>query len=311
MAKNPYFKDYSGEQNIIEDLSIEIIKAMGRDMLYIPREQYNKNNEFGEAQYRFSKSFPLEMYIQSVSGFEGEGDIISKFGLEVRDKVTLIISKKRFNKEIAEKYDGITRPREGDLIYFPLSNGLFEINFVEHENPFYQAGKLYTYSLICELTTIEDGDEFATGESEVDVVVTQNRADIDLFSISTQVSISKIFYDGETVYQVSGITGATGGAYTNATAEAQCVKFYPTSITMGTMEVYGISGSFLYNSQTIRGKDSGAEYYVTGITGTNLVIPISPIDSLSAGDNESIKYTEDSLDVYNFTDIDPFSEGIY
>ena len=308
MAKNPYFKDYSGEQNIIEDLSIEIIKAMGRDMLYIPREQYNKNNEFGEAQYRFSKSFPLEMYIQSVSGFEGEGDIISKFGLEVRDKVTLIISKKRFNKEIAEKYGGITRPREGDLIYFPLSNGLFEINFVEHENPFYQAGKLYTYSLICELTTIEDGDEFATGETEVDVVVTQNRADIDLFSISTQISTSKIFYDGEMVYQVSGITGASGGTYANATAEAHCVKFYPTS---STMEVYGISGSFLYNSQSIRGKESGAEYYVTGITGTNLVIPISPIDSLSTGDNESIKYTEDSLDVYNFTDIDPFSEGTY
>jgi hypothetical protein len=110
------------------------------------------------------------------------------------------------------------------------------------------------------------------------------------------------------VYQVRGITGATGGAYANATAEAHCVKFYPTS---NTMEVYGISGSFLYNSQSIRGKESGAEYYVTGITGTNLIIPISPIDSLSTGDNESIKYTEDSLDVYNFTDIDPFSEGIY
>jgi hypothetical protein len=310
MAKNPYFKDYSGEQNIIEDLSIEIIKAMGRDMLYIPREQYNKNIEFGEAQYRFSKSFPLEMYIQSVSGFEGEGDIISKFGLEVRDKVTLIISKKRFNREIAEKYDGITRPREGDLIYFPLTNGLFEINFVEHENPFYQAGKLYTYSLICELTTIDD-DEFATGETDIDVVVTQNRAEIDLFSTSTQISTNKIFYDGETVYQVKGITGASGGTYANATAEAHCVKFYPTSITMGTMEVYGISCSFLYNSQSIRGKNSGAEYYVTGITGTNLVIPISPIDSLSSGDNESIKDTGDTLSIYDFTDIDPFSEGIY
>ena len=80
---------------------------------------------------------------------------------------------------------------------------------------------------------------------------------------------------------------------------------------MGTMEVYGISGSFLYNSQSIRGKNSGAEYYVTGITGTNLVIPISPIDSLSSGDNESIKDTGDTLSIYDFTDIDPFSEGTY
>ena len=87
MAHNPYFKDYSGEQNIIEDLSIEIIKTMGRDMIYIPREQYDKNIMFGEAQYKFNKAFPLEMYIASVSGFEGEGDIISKFGLEVRDNM--------------------------------------------------------------------------------------------------------------------------------------------------------------------------------------------------------------------------------
>ena len=171
MAKNPYFKDYSGEQNIIEDLSIEIIKAMGRDMLYIPREQYNKNNEFGEAHYKFSKSFPLEMYIQSVSGFEGEGDIISKFGLEVRDKVTLIVSKKRFNKEIAEKYDGITRPREGDLIYFPLSNGLFEINFVEHENPFYPLGKLYSYYVTAELFTYSY-EKINTNISYIDSVST-------------------------------------------------------------------------------------------------------------------------------------------
>jgi hypothetical protein len=127
MAKNPYFRDYSGEQNIIEDLSIEIIKAMGRDMLYIPREQFNKDIEFGEARYKYTKTFPLEMYIASVSGFEGEGDVISKFGLEVRDKVTLIVSRKRFGQEVSERYSEITRPREGDLIYFPLTKGLFEI----------------------------------------------------------------------------------------------------------------------------------------------------------------------------------------
>lgn len=212
MAHNPYFKDYSGEQNIIEDLSIEIIKTMGRDMIYIPREQYDKNIMFGEAQYKFNKAFPLEMYIASVSGFEGEGDIISKFGLEVRDKVVLIISKKRFNKEIAEKYDGITRPREGDLIYFPLSKGLFEINFVEHENPFYQLGKLYTYALTCELTTI-DNDEFNTGETDVDIVMTETKEAVYKFTLSTEVTNNLSFYDGETVFQVRGVTG---GTYSNA-----------------------------------------------------------------------------------------------
>jgi hypothetical protein len=304
MAHNPYFKDYSGEQNIIEDLSIEIIKTMGRDMIYIPREQYDKNIMFGEAQYKFNKAFPLEMYIASVSGFEGEGDIISKFGLEVRDKMVLIISKKRFIKEIVEKYDGITRPREGDLIYFPLSKGLFEINFVEHENPFYQLGKLYTYALTCELTTI-DNDEFNTGETDVDVVMTETKEAVYKFTLSTEVTTDLSFYDGETIFQVRGVTG---GTYSNATAEAMCFKYDDAA---NTMSIYGISGSFLYSSQTIKGKDSGAEFYVTGITGTDIVIPITPIDSTAEGDNEHLKQSGDSLGIYDFTDIDPFSEGSY
>jgi len=304
MAHNPYFKDYSGEQNIIEDLSIEIIKTMGRDMIYIPREQYDKNIMFGEAQYKFNKAFPLEMYIASVSGFEGEGDIISKFGLEVRDKMVLIISKKRFIKEIVEKYDGITRPREGDLIYFPLSKGLFEINFVEHENPFYQLGKLYTYALTCELTTI-DNDEFNTGETDVDVVMTETKEAVYKFTLSTEVTTDLSFYDGETIFQVRGVTG---GTYSNATAEAMCFKYNDAA---NTMSIYGISGSFLYSSQTIKGKDSGAEFYVTGITGTDIVIPITPIDSTAEGDNEHLKQSGDSIGIYDFTDIDPFSEGSY
>ena len=304
MAHNPYFKDYSGEQNIIEDLSIEIIKTMGRDMIYIPREQYDKNIMFGEAQYKFNKAFPLEMYIASVSGFEGEGDIITKFGLTVRDKIVLIISKKRFNKEIAEKYDGITRPREGDLIYFPLSKGLFEINFVEHENPFYQLGKLYTYALTCELTTI-DNDEFNTGETDVDVVMTETKEAVYKFTLSTEVTNNLSFYDGEKVFQVYGVTG---GTYSNATAEAMCFKYNDAA---NTMNIYGISGSFSYSSQTIKGKDSGAEFYVTGITGTDIIIPITPIDSTAEGDNEHLKQIGDSLGIYDFTDTDPFSEGNY
>jgi hypothetical protein len=307
MARNPYFKDYSGEQNVIEDLSIEIIKTMGRDMLYIPREQYDQHVEFGEAQYKFTKSFPLEMYIASVAGFEGEGDIISKFGLEVRDKVTLVVSKKRFNQEIVERYDGITRPREGDLIYFPLSKGLFEINFVEHENPFYQAGKLYTYTLVCELTTLDD-DEFTTGDTDIDSVVTETRTPVYQLSFTSNIAGNTAsFYDGEVVYQVSGLTGTTA-AYSLATAQAKNFKFYPST---KKMEIFGITGTFVYGGQqTIRGKDSGAEYYVSGITGTNIIVPIT-LNSAAAGDNESIKDDGDTLKIYDFTDIDPFSEGIY
>jgi hypothetical protein len=185
-----------------------------------------------------------------------------------------------------------------------LSKGLFEINFVEHENPFYQLGKLYTYSLTCELTTI-DNDEFTTGETDVDVVVTETKEAVYQFALSTEVSTDLSFYDGETIFQVRG---ATGGTYSNATAEAICFKY---NVSDNTMNVYGISGSFLYSSQTIRGKDSGAEYYVSGITGTDIFIPITPITSTADGDNEHIKQTGNVLEIYDFTDIDPFSEGIY
>ena len=193
MARNPYFKDYSGEQNVIEDLSIEIIKTMGRDMLYIPREQFDKDIEFGEASYKYTKVFPIEMYIASVNNFEGEGDIISKFGLEVRDKVNLVVSRKRFNQEVTERYGLINRPREGDLIYFPLSKGLFEINFVEHENPFYQAGKLYTYILVCELTTLDlSNDEVSTGETDIDVVTTETRSPVYSLTLGSEVTVIQL-----------------------------------------------------------------------------------------------------------------------
>lgn len=307
MAKNPYFKNYSGEQNVIEDLSIEIIKTMGMDMLYIPREQFDKDFEFGEASYKYNKVFPVEMYIASVNGFEGEGDIISKFGLEVRDKVNLIVSRKRFNQQVSEYYEIINRPREGDLIYFPLTKGLFEINFVEHENPFYQTGKLYTYLLVCELTTLDlSNDEISTGETDIDDVITETRKPVYSFSIGAEVTTGKKFFDGETVFQVYGVTG---GTYSQATAEAETIKYYPAD---NKLHVYGISGSFGYASQTIKGQKSGAEFYVTGINSTDIIVPISPITKTTEqGDNESINLDGDALSIYDFTDIDPFSEGVY
>jgi hypothetical protein len=126
---------------------------MGKNLWYIPRENVNLDRLFGEDQLnKFTKAYQIEMYIASAAGFEGT-HVITKFGLEVKDRINLVVSKKRFNNEIAEKYDGITRPREGDLIYFPLSKSLFEINFVEHENPLYPLGKLYSYQITAELFT--------------------------------------------------------------------------------------------------------------------------------------------------------------
>ena len=171
MAVNPYFYNYGNEQNLVEDMTIEIIKATGQDCLYVPRQYLNIDKIFGEnPASSFTKTYTLEMYLQSYKGFEGT-DIISQFGIEIKDKVTLVFARKRFSEEVTLNDITITRPREGDLIYFPTSKSLFEINFVEHENPFYPLGKLYSYYITAELFTYSY-EKINTNISYIDSVST-------------------------------------------------------------------------------------------------------------------------------------------
>lgn len=153
MAINPYFYNNTNEQNLVEDITVEIIKATGQDCLYVPREYLTIDRVFGEDPgSSFTTTYTIEMYLQSFKGFDGT-DIITQFGIEIKDKVSLVMARRRFKEEVTNKNTAITRPREGDLIYFPTSKSLFEINFVEHENPFYPLGKLYSYLITAELFT--------------------------------------------------------------------------------------------------------------------------------------------------------------
>lgn len=155
MATNPYINltSVQSEQNLVEDVTIEIIKTMGQDCIYVPRKALQIDRVFGEDPTSFfEKAYTIEMYIMSFRGFDGT-DVISQFGIEIKDKVSLLISRKRFKEQVTFSDASITRPREGDLIYFPLSKSLFEINFVEHENPLYPLGKLYSYQITAELFT--------------------------------------------------------------------------------------------------------------------------------------------------------------
>lgn len=157
----------ASEQDLIDDLTIEIIQMAGHDFSYIPRTIVSEDEIFGEdSSSTFDSYETIEMYIDSVDGFEGEGDILSSFGLQISDTAKLVVSKTRF-EEIYSGNPDIERPREGDLIYFPLTKGLFEINFVEDENPFYQASKLYSYVLTVELFDYSHED-LNTGITEVD-----------------------------------------------------------------------------------------------------------------------------------------------
>ena len=302
MARNPYFRDDSAQQDVIEDLTIETIKAMGRDMVYIPRTLVNKDELFGEDTIsKFEDGYELEMYIQSVDGFEGEGDILTKFGIEIRDRMTLIVSKKRFDQTVGA-YENSTRPKEGDLIYFPLSKSLFEINFVEHENPFYQAGKLYTYVLSCELFTYSQ-EEINTGYSDVDTVEDEVKKFAVEFDMGTQISKSAYpnYYEGETVYQGTNLNSATATAIVTD-RDGDTTKLTVTNI-VGTISTA--------SGQKLKGAESLAEYEITSSTTTTLIIPTDQQDNEPTGDNEDIEFLRDQDDIFDFTETDPFSEGNY
>ena len=308
MSKNPYFNHQQSEKGLLEDLTIESIKIHGYDMVYIPRTLVGEDTIFGEdAISKFTDGNVIEMYIANVDGFQGEGDFLSKFGLEIRDSVDLIVSKKRFNEALRYKSD-IIRPREGDLIYFPFSKGLFEIKFVEHENPFYQLGSLYTYKLSCELFTYSQ-EALDTGYSDVDVVEdTMNTYAVDLV-LSARISSEDDYVAGEKIYQVLGSSG-DGITLSNATSYATVMDWTQTGTT-GSIRITNISGTFSTSAgNTVRGASSNAEYTIGSTVTTTVLVP-SGMTGGGLGDNENLEFEVDLNNVFDLSDIDPFSGGSF
>ena len=177
MALNPFFLQGSpGEQRLIQNLINEQLQIYGVEITYIPRKFVNRQSIIEEVQSsKFDDNFLLEAYVNTYEGYSGAGDVMTKFGVSLRDEVTLTISKERFEDFIApfldpDDYELGTRPREGDLIFFPLGSRLFEVKFVEHEKPFYQLGKNYVYELQCELFEYED-EIIDTSIDEIDQTI--------------------------------------------------------------------------------------------------------------------------------------------
>jgi len=184
MALNPFFlQGSSSEQRLVQDLVNEHLRIYGVEVIYIPRKFVNKKTVIEEVQSsRFDDNYAIEAYVNTYDGYSGAGDILTKFGMSLRDELLITISKERFEDFIAPflgaEDDGTgegeiilsTRPREGDLIYFPLGQRIFEVKFVEHESPFYQLGKNYVYELKCELFEYED-EIIDTSINEIDTQV--------------------------------------------------------------------------------------------------------------------------------------------
>ena len=175
MALNPYFlQGSSTEQNLVQSLINEQIKMYGVEVYYIPRRYITKTTVIQEViESKFEEAIPLEAYVDTFDGYEGQGSLLSKFRVQALDDLTLVISRDRFENYVTPLIKNIpnielaTRPKEGDLIYFPLGDRLFEIKFVEHEKPFYQLKKNYVYELRCELYRYED-EVIDTGVGDID-----------------------------------------------------------------------------------------------------------------------------------------------
>tara|TARA_Y100000114_G_scaffold80951_1_gene74642 strand:- start:188 stop:1042 length:855 start_codon:yes stop_codon:yes gene_type:complete len=173
MPTNVFFNHaVQTEQHLYEDLVVEALRMYGHNVFYLPREIIEEDSILNEdVQSRFGDSYQVEMYIENTDGFEGEGDLMSKFGVQIRDQATFIISLRTWERFVSLDDNLATsfRPNEGDLIYFPLSGSMFEIKFVEHEDPFYQVGKLFVFKLRCELFEYSQED-FDTGIGDIDLI---------------------------------------------------------------------------------------------------------------------------------------------
>ena len=201
------------QQNLVE----EYLKMFGMDILYIPRQLVLEDGVFNEEVIsEFDDSYILEAYLENAEGFQGGGDLLSKFGIRQSDEITLIVSQQRFEDLISQflladnEVKLGTRPQEGDLIYFPLSNNYFEIKFVEHEEPFYQLGKNYVFKLKCELFEYQDekGDIF---EGDEEIVDTGYTVKYYYIKDSGTTATANTILDGDIVEQV--LLTNVGSAY--------------------------------------------------------------------------------------------------
>ena len=281
MSTNLYFNNVTShaEQELINDLTSEVIKMHGMDVFYLPRTLVKEDLILGEdVLSKFSTAYEIEMYLKSTEGFGGEGDLVSKFGLDVRDEVIFTVHKDRFN--LATDMD---KPLEGDLIFLPINKGLFEIKFVEHEQPFYQAGKNYSFDITCELYQYSE-EQLETGITAIDDIEKEQSAAIDF--VMTAGGSGSYTIDEE-VYQ--------GASLAEATAKGTVVSW--TTATR-TLRANDTSGTFVAGA-SVYGDDSNAVWSLTSYD--DQALPTTPF-----ADNVEFETEADSI--LDFSEANPFGD---
>ena len=285
MSTNVFFsRGTPNEQHLYEDLAIEAIQIYGHDVFYIPRTLVNKDELFGEDDLsRFDDAYGIEMWMETQEGYEGERELISRFGLEIRDETTFVVARRRWDDVVSSDANLIvnTRPDEGDLIYMPTVKRLFEISFVDHDDPFYQLDNLPVYKLYCR--TFEYSSEILdTGIDAIDDIETKR---------------STAFQD----YEISGEQGAN--TTYNQEIGLECGTMYATG--PGMVELEDGLGQLLGENETgftsILTEDSDA-YYTFFII--QEAFNISTQDTQS--DNEFLE--TQATAILDFTESNPFGD---
>ena len=302
MPTNVYFNHaVQSEQDLHEDLVVESLRFYGHECFYLPRTIVDEDELFGEdTSSKFDDAYSVEMYIENTEGFEGEGDLLSKFGVEVRDQATFVLSRRTWNRFVSLDQNLVTstRPQEGDLIYFPLGNLVFEIRFVEHENPFYQLGKLNVFKLQCE--TFEYSHEaFDTGIAELDGVE-------DSFAYQVSMALgsgSGDFVHGETVTQTVASGKTVSGQVVSYTSQGENSKtLIVNNITFDDTDVPATNTMFVLSSNAAAGNIVGATSSASRTITTAPDQYVTPNDPLA--DNKDFETA--GANIVDFSENNPF-----
>tara|TARA_B100000902_G_scaffold397292_1_gene460598 strand:+ start:2039 stop:2980 length:942 start_codon:yes stop_codon:yes gene_type:complete len=275
MPRNVYFSQaVRSEQNVYEDLIVESLKIYGQDVYYIPRTLVNRDTILNEDPgSKFDDAYLMEAYIENVDGFEGAGDLYSKFGLEIRDEATFVISRKSWNYAVGLN-ENKDKPSEGDLLFLPMTNSFFEISYVEDDSPFFQLSNLPVYKLTCSLFEYSD-EEIETGIAEIDDKIGSQAYQI---SMNLTVTGGNHFEHSEIVTQE--LVPASGGTPAiKIFGEIQTIdKISNTAATISVSNI-GVSGSDTYREFAV-----DANKPLVGGTSTNSCIITKVYD---VGDNDT------------------------
>jgi hypothetical protein len=299
MSTNLYFNNFptqqvTPEQLLVEDLVIEAMQIHGMDVFYLKRTSRDvEDGLYGEdtlKEYRYA--YPIEMYMENVTGMDGEGDFISKFGLEIRDEVTMLVARRRFASTVQ-----LSRPREGDLVYIPLVQNFFEITFVEHENDqamFHtlgrgRGGNVYVYALKLKQFVFSE-EIIDVGINEIDQQAVEHYKRTRISVANNTLGGSGSFIPGEVVYQGSSL----------ALANAKAIVY--TYEADAALDVIRFQGTFA-NGVPVIGNTSGANraaIYADDNTQVN--------ENIFEDDADNVIIENEAEGIIDFTEHNPFGE---